>query len=754
MSSKLCAPCREAFLSEPKSLDRDSTITCTPFHEAPWKVFQTDADSSRDMTESVKDCDFCSFVVAFAAADQALGKYGNGSFVDAASKTSWRTQGDPMLAVWQYSEYTYEGHLSADLGLSRSNLRHMDRLDIRLLGTEDPRVKCHRPIEKTSTSTSSETGFECLSKWIKKCSENHKSCNKLHARTGDNKDWLPARLVKIIVDADGVPEIIKVVETDKSDNLPPSIEYATLSYCWGREPFTKLLRSNIENMTTTGMRVKDLPATFRDAITVTNRLDMEYIWIDALCIIQLDAEDWGLHSVTMAEVYSYSAITLAAAASSNAHGGLFRERNPAGINGAKVNLKWPSHDLEGEFHLVPIDPWDKAVGNSPLLKRAWVFQERLLSRGTAYFAHDMLYWECGELYASELYPEGGPWDLQYRYKSFDISDRLPSGVQSVEDCRFKHIYTELLTRELNAEKTVTDEEMFLYVWASVVAQYSVGKLTKETDKLIAIDGVAEQLTSIVPREQYLNGLWRLESLPLSLLWSTIEEEEPPGTRVAPSWSWASVYTPVDFNFLFRAQTEPKVVTKVIDIMTPEDEPDTVEMSRPSTLVLQGPLTEVRFRSASRSGLGPLHSNWWMSHKTMRDRIKFLNPIDLTPMLVFVGKGLKADYPCDISLDREVPKNSRIFALKIAEADIRHPWQERLPFECGLLLIADRERGTFRRIGMFEIAAEEMKRDWADQKTPFTSISKLRNEIWSDSGIEKRFYLGKDDKDGYTIKIVR
>ena len=86
-------------------------------------------------------------------------------------------------------------------------------------------------------------------------------------------------------------------------------------------------------MTTTGMSIQDLPATFRDAITVTNRLGMEYIWIDALCIIQLDAEDWGLHSVTMAKVYSYSAITLAAAASSDAHGGLFRQRNPAGING-------------------------------------------------------------------------------------------------------------------------------------------------------------------------------------------------------------------------------------------------------------------------------------------------------------------------------------------------------------------------------------------------------------------------------------
>ncbi|KAF5669323.1 hypothetical protein FCIRC_9266 [Fusarium circinatum] len=241
----------------------------------------------------------------------------------------------------------------------------------------------------------------------------------------------------------------------------------------------------------------------------------------------------------MAKVYLYSAITLAAAASSDAYGVFFANAIP----------------------------------------------------------------QASMLYASELYPEGGPWDLQYRYKRFDISDRLPSGVQSVEDCRFKHIYTELLTRELNSEKTVTDEEMFLYVWASVVAQYSVGKLTKEADKLIAIDGVAEQLTSIVTREQYLNGLWRQDSLPLSLLWSTIEEEQPPNTRVAPSWSWASVHTPVNFNFLFRAQTDPKVVTKVIDIITPDDEPESVEMSRRTALVLQGPLTETFDSGATHNAMG-------------------------------------------------------------------------------------------------------------------------------------------------------
>ncbi|KAF4343984.1 hypothetical protein FBEOM_2028 [Fusarium beomiforme] len=748
MSSNLCAPCRHAFLStEPPVITPDTTVGHAPFHEAPWKAFQKRSDTSQDVTESVKDCDFCSFVVAFAAADQALGEYGAGSFADSVTKaSSKRAQGEPFLAVWKYHQYTYEGHASADFGLRRHKAQYISGLDIRIFETAE--------IDKASKSTFSEASFECLSKWIKNCSENHQSCNKLHTRTGENKNWLPARLVQIVSDPEGVPETIKVVETNIDDSTCQNIEYATLSYCWGRQPFTKLLKSNMDSMTTTGMSVKDLPVTFRDAITVATRLGFEYIWIDALCIIQLDAEDWSLHSVTMAKVYSFSTINLAAAASSDAHGGLFRDRDPTGINGAKVNIKWPARELEGEYQLMPSDPWEKAVAKSPLLKRAWVFQERLLSRATVYFAHDMLYWECGELYASEIYPEGGPWDLHYRYKHFDVADRLPPGIQSVEDYRFKHVYTELLTREMREDESVTDEEMFLYVWASVVAQYSVGKLSKETDKLIAIDGVAEQMTSLVSRGHYLHGLWRLETLPLSLLWCTGTEETTPDIRVAPSWSWASVYTPVEFNFLFRAQTEPKVVAKVIDIIFPDDyDPENLAMSPSTALILYGPLTEVRFRSISRHALGPLHSSWWKSYYRMKDRIKALKPIDITPRLVFMGKGLKADYPCAIWLDREVPSGTRIFAFKIAEADIKHPWQDRLPSECGLILIPGEERGTYTRIGFFEIAVSKMHRDWADRKTSFKSLAKLREGIWRNSGIGERFYREKDENDRYTIKII-
>jgi hypothetical protein len=563
--------------------------------------------------------------------------------------------------------------------------------------------------------------------------------------------------VKIILNAQGTPETIRIIETNRDEFKSLQIQYTTLSYCWGKKALTKLLKSNFDIMTTSGMSVHDLPLTFRDAITATNRLGFEYIWIDALCIIQLDTEDWNSQSVTMAKVYTYSAITLAAAASSDAHGGLFRDRQPTGINGTRVDLKWPTIDFEGEVLIVPTDPWLKAVAKSPLLKRAWVFQERLLSRGTVYFAHDMLYWECGELYASELYPEGGPWDLQYRYKEHNASERLLPGVQAVGDYRFKHIYTEILTKELAQDRAVTNEEMFLYVWASVIAQYSAGKLTNGTDRLIAIDGVAEQMTSIIPKKYYLNGLWGQESLPHFLLWQiSWPEETPPSTKVAPSWSWASVNTSVEFFFLFRAQTEPKVVTEVVKILIPDDtKTDALGISPSTALILRGPLTEVHFRQASRNFLGPLHSWWW--HQSLSQRWTTIKPINSKPMLVFLGKGLKADHPCIILLDRELPKNTRVFAFKIAEAEIKQDGGVMVPSECGLLLTLctdkGKERGTFVRVGLFEIGVSRMYRDWLDCKAVFKSRTRLREEIWSNSGIEEGFYRERDENGRCTIEII-
>lgn len=72
-----------------------------------------------------------------------------------------------------------------------------------------------------------------------------------------------------------------------------------------------------------GIPLTELPQTFQDAVTTARRLKLRYLWIDSLCIIQDDSDDWSLHVAAMADIYRNAYITLAAGASCDDDGGLF-----------------------------------------------------------------------------------------------------------------------------------------------------------------------------------------------------------------------------------------------------------------------------------------------------------------------------------------------------------------------------------------------------------------------------------------------
>jgi hypothetical protein len=95
----------------------------------------------------------------------------------------------------------------------------------------------------------------------------------------------PTSLPRRVLNVGSSPSnIVRIVETAQSSG-----SYTALSHCWGLDANleTRTLKENIEARYV-GFDMGLLPKTFRDAITVTRQLGIQYVWIDNLCIIQDD----------------------------------------------------------------------------------------------------------------------------------------------------------------------------------------------------------------------------------------------------------------------------------------------------------------------------------------------------------------------------------------------------------------------------------------------------------------------------------
>ena len=85
--------------------------------------------------------------------------------------------------------------------------------------------------------------------------------------------------------------------------------YLTLSYCWGRsKPYLTTTSKVLASMES--IAIDSLPQTLKDAISSTRMLGCRYIWIDALCIIQDDPEDWQREAANMCSMYENAVLSL------------------------------------------------------------------------------------------------------------------------------------------------------------------------------------------------------------------------------------------------------------------------------------------------------------------------------------------------------------------------------------------------------------------------------------------------------------
>lgn len=346
--------------------------------------------------------------------------------------------------------------------------------------------------------------------------------------------------------------------------------YVTLSHRWGSRPekLTQLRKSNIRDFQQ-AILVDSLPQTFQDAINFARRLspDIRYLWIDSLCILQDDEDDWNKESAQMHEVYRKSYCNLSAtAAASDSDQGIHAARakdimwedeinlNIDGLRDTHFGLlsmikaqhgfnEYPNFRAESRIRRCKVRDlsfWSKNIEDAPLNQRAWVLQERLLAPRILHFCKDQIAWECCELEAAESFPYG-VWgfelDLEKRLKQ---KHRLKAHMPEADE----------VPKALGAVGTGTFEAHEF--WKGIVERYSITQLTKHKDRLVALAGIAQSLKCRIGGG-YVAGLWE-KYLASQLLWhvpsvfendlATYPSKRPtyePGDIRAPTFSWASVY---------------------------------------------------------------------------------------------------------------------------------------------------------------------------------------------------------------------
>ncbi|KAL1391078.1 heterokaryon incompatibility protein-domain-containing protein [Phyllosticta capitalensis] len=386
----------------------------------------------------------------------------------------------------------------------------------------------------------SEESLAWAKRHIEECVNSH-NCHAFQSK----KTRLPTRLVYIPKD----PETTGVQLIQDPESLPKDTRYAALSHCWGNlTPPCLTTTKNIDKYATDGIPWARIPQTFRHAMLYARKLDLDFIWIDSMCIIQGADGDWRSESTQMFQYYSNAYVTLASSFSSDCNGGFFSEKH---INASRLYLldvkfrgqRYPV--FADHFHLPEGYLYDIFKKGNDLkhlrasfriLHRAWIYQERLVSPRLLFFSEQQLIFECF----------GGRW--------FQETGKATSTVH-------KQKYGDSLSN--------TAREKAEIMWLTLLSEYCALQITYAGDKLPAIAAIAEQFLSHQnlphpPEHEYICGL-RRSHLYIDLMWTARGDDNcwRGDSYLAPSWSWASVPRKTTYDCSDFPSDEPRSTVTLI-----------------------------------------------------------------------------------------------------------------------------------------------------------------------------------------------
>jgi hypothetical protein len=361
--------------------------------------------------------------------------------------------------------------------------------------------------------------------------ENYFCCRTVHSKCPEVTSKLPKRILDISTDR------YRLVEPDEEDKA----SYATLSYSWGGRSFYKTTIESYERLKC-GFEKEDLPIAFQEAALVARFLNIDFIWIDSLCIIQDDVDDWEEQAAQMGQIFEFAAITIAASLSSSPYDSLFTKRS------AKYEEFQLYHDLKSTNDNVVFRARRKIVfgihaktGRSKdvdrLDTRAWGLQEKLLSSRLVAFTGAEIQWTCQ--------------------------------TSKVCECRSKCYIPQPLFLLPVKEVETKGEYGYAKAWSNIVEPYSNRDLTFTDDRLPALSGLAKKFWKITGYT-YIAGLWK-ESIWYDLVWqhdtvasstqitdAAASQTTAAAGYIGPRFSWVSTASAVNYRFARHAYRGTRV----------------------------------------------------------------------------------------------------------------------------------------------------------------------------------------------------
>ncbi|KAL9079423.1 MAG: hypothetical protein Q9157_001677 [Trypethelium eluteriae] len=223
--------------------------------------------------------------------------------------------------------------------------------------------------------------------WVDLCCESHGSTCRIEQ--GEDFHHMRTRPYFGVID----------VENMCLTPLPENERYIALSYTWGDAKVYKTTLKNVaQHRKHRGLEAfrHELPQTISDAIDLVKRLGERYLWVDALCIIQEPefSKSWELNSKIMDAVYGNAFLTICAADGDSAAAGL------VGLSGNR-RVEQAFEDYAPGVRLMVAHLGETYIEDSAWNKRAWTFQERLLSRRCLIFTQGRMYFQCRSTTMSE-----------------------------------------------------------------------------------------------------------------------------------------------------------------------------------------------------------------------------------------------------------------------------------------------------------------------------------------------------------------